>query len=227
VTARERHLYRRKELVARRTRLRRPPAVPELVLHLADDMTETWQDLQRELDQGEIDPPFWAFAWLGGQALARYVLDHPAEVAGRSVLDLASGSGLVALAARRAGAASVLAVDIDPLAEAAVALNARANDLDVAVTVADLLDDPPPPVDLVLAGDVLYDPDMAARVLPWLEAAGDQGSRVLLGDPGRSYLPPGLPQLAEVEIETTRDLEGVERKLVRVYELRAGRTPLL
>ncbi len=176
--------------------------------------------VERELAAGELPPPFWAFAWVGGHGLARYVLDEPGTVAGRRVLDLATGSGLCALAARRAGAAHVTAVDVDPFAEAAALLNADLNGLDVAVVLADLLDDAPPAVDVVLAGDVCYDRDMTARVLPWLRAASAAGARVLLGDPGRHFLPQsGVRRLAEREVPTTRDLEGVEVKRVRVLEL--------
>ena len=159
-------------------------------------------------------PPYWAFAWLGGQALSRYVLDHPAEVAGLRVLDLASGSGLVALAAARAGAAGVTAVDVDPHSATAARLNAGLNGLDVEVLIADLLDDPPPDVDVVLAGDVCYDRDMTPRVLAWLSRFP---GRVLLGDPGRAYLPQtGFAEVAAYDVPTTRALEGVEVKRVRV-----------
>ncbi len=159
-------------------------------------------------------PPFWAFAWLGGQALARYVLDHPDEVAGKRVLDLASGSGLVALAAARAGAAQVTAVDVDPHSADAVALNAGLNDLAVEFVLADLLDGPPPDADVILAGDVCYDRDMTPRVLAWLERFS---GRVLLGDPGRAYLPQtGFIEVGSYDVPTTRALEGVEVKRVRV-----------
>ncbi|HEU0103964.1 MAG TPA: 50S ribosomal protein L11 methyltransferase [Mycobacteriales bacterium] len=208
------------ELVLRRTRLQSPPAVPELRLHLADDLTEAWEDLERELALGALPPPFWAFAWVGGQALARYVLDHPAEVAGRRVLDLCTGSGLVALAARRAGAAEVTGVDVDPVAGAAVAANAAANDLQVAFRCADLTAGDLPDVDVLLAGDVCYDREMTDRVVPWLRAAAARGTRVLLGDPGRHYLPQqGLRQLAALDVPTTRDLEGVTVRATRVYAL--------
>ena len=206
------------DLVRARTRPAHAPVVPELRLHLADDMDHLWADLQRELEDGELPPPFWAFAWLGGQAVARYVLDHPDEVAGRSVLDLATGSGLCALAARRAGAAAVTAVDVDHVAVAAVGLNAALNGLEVDARVADLLDEPPPAVDVLLAGDVFYDAEMSDRVQPWLLAAHRAGTRVLLGDPGRHYLPRALlVELAAYDVPTTRDLEGVEEKRVRVY----------
>ena len=211
-------LSARRALVLRRTRVEVPPAVPELRLHLADDITQTWEDLERALDEGQLPPPFWAFAWVGGQGLARYLLDTPAEVAGRRVLDLATGSGLVALAARRAGAAQVLAVDVDPFAEVAVPLNAELNGLEVAFCGVDLLGGPPPDVDVLLAGDVCYDRDMTDRVLPWLRAAADRGVRVLLGDPGRQFLPRGgLQRLVQVDVPTTRDLEGVTSKRVGVH----------
>jgi predicted nicotinamide N-methyase len=207
-------------LVLRRTRLQAPPAVPELRLHLADDMTAAWEDLERELAEGALPPPFWAFAWAGGQALARYVLDTPAEVAGLRVLDLCTGSGLVALAAARAGAREVCGADVDPVAGAAVAANAAANGLCVTFCCADLTAGPVPDVDVVLAGDVCYDRQMTDRVVPWLRTAAARGVRVLLGDPGRHYLPQaGLVQVAALDVPTTRDLEGVERKHTRVYAL--------
>ena len=211
---------RARDLVLTRTRPQSPPVVPELVLHLADDMDAAWADLQAELDDGDLPPPFWAFAWLGGQAVARHVLDAPELVRGRSVLDLATGSGLCALAAARAGARTVRAVDVDPVAVQAVALNAAANGLQVQAEHADLLDDVPPEVDVVLAGDVFYDAELAARVEPWLRAAAGAGTVVLVGDPGRHYLPrTGLEQVAQLDVPTTRDLEGVEVKRVRTYRL--------
>jgi len=212
----------RRALVTRRTRAEAPPAVPELRLHLADDITGTWQDVEREVGTGELPPPFWAFAWVGGQGLARYVLDRPAAVDGLRVLDLATGSGLCALAARLAGAAHVLAVDVDPVAGAAVAANAELNGLTVEFLLADLTEGPVPEVDVLLAGDVCYDREMTDRVLPWLRSAAAAGVRVLLGDPGRHYLPQqGLTRLASYEVPTTRDLEGVELRRVQVYALDA------
>ena len=209
---------RARQLVRERTRLVRPPAVPELELHLADDMEQAWADLQAELEDATLPPPFWAFAWLGGQAVARYVLDVPAEVAGRRVLDLATGSGLCALAAKRAGAAHVEGVDVDPVAGEAARLNAAHNGLDVDTAVRDVLDVPPPEVDVVLAGDVFYDAAMAERVQPWLLAAHRRGARVLLGDPGRHYLPRALlTELAAYDLTTTRALEGVLVRTTRVY----------
>jgi predicted nicotinamide N-methyase len=200
----------RRELVLTHTRLTRPDVVPEVQLHLVEDIVSLWK-----LTGEDDPPPFWAIAWLGGQALARYLLDVPAEVAGRRVLDLGSGSGLVAIAAKLAGAAHVLAADIDPFCIQAIALNAAANDVTVDVTVDDLLGDEPPDVDVVLAGDVWYEREMAQQVMAWL---GRSGARVLLGDPGRAYLPQeGWVELAAYDIPTTRDLEGVESKRVRVF----------
>ena len=186
------------------------PFVPEVLLHQADDMHGLWEAV------GTPSPPYWAFPWLGGQALARYVLDHEV-VRGLRVLDLATGSGLVAIAAIKAGAAHVLGADIDPLSHEAVDANAAANEVVLPWTGADLLDGPLPDVDVVLAGDVLYDKRMAARVLLWLRSF--QGT-VLLGDPGRDYLPQqGLVELASYEIPTTRELEGVAVKRTRVFTL--------
>jgi predicted nicotinamide N-methyase len=193
------------------------PFVPEVLLHQADDMQGLWEAV------GTTAPPYWAFAWLGGQALARHVLDSD-TVRGKRVLDLATGSGLVAIAAVKAGARSVLAADIDPLSGEAVAANAAANGVDVRWTGQDLLDGPVPPVDIVLAGDVLYEKQLATRVLTWLH--GFQGT-VLVGDPGRDYLPQvGLDELAAYDIATTRELEGVPVKRVRVFTLpRAAPSP--
>ena len=210
---------RRRELVRARTRRVRPATVPELELHLADDMEHAWASVQAELDDPTLPPPFWAFAWLGGQAVARHVLDTPAEVAGRRVLDLATGSGLCALAAGRAGAAHVEGVDVDPVAVEAARLNAEHNGIEVVVSARDVLDEPlPADVDVVLAGDVFYDAAMAERVQPWLLAAHRRGARVLLGDPGRHYLPRALlSELAAYDLATTRELEGALVRTTRVY----------
>ncbi len=187
------------------------PFVPEVVLHQANDMHGLWEAV------GGVSPPYWGFAWLGGQVLARYVLDHPTLVQGRRVLDLATGSGLVGIAAALAGAAEVLGADIDPLTRDALAANAAVNGVSVRWTGEDLLDGLVPNVDVVLAGDVLYDRDMAPRVLEWLRSSR---AHVLLGDPGRDYLPQrGLRSVAEHDIPTTRELEGVTVKRCRVYEL--------
>ena len=165
--------------------------------------------------------PFWAFAWAGGLALARFVQEHPDEVDGRRVLDLATGSGLVAIAAVQSGAAEVTAADIDPFAEAAVALNARANGARVAFVGRDLLDDEPPDVDVLLAADTWYEGPLAERVLPWLRAAAQRGTRVLVGDPGRRYLPLGnLVPLASYEVQTTSRLEDRALLQASVFTVR-------
>ncbi len=210
-------------LVRSRTRLQTPPLVPELRLHLAEDITAAWQHVEAELGRGALDPPYWAFAWVGGQALARYLLDTPEVVRGRRVLDLATGSGLLALAARLAGATDVLAVDTDPLAVAAVAENAAANGLAVRARCVDLTGGPVPDADVLLAGDVCYDREMTDLVLPFLRRAAAAGLEVLLGDPGRHYLPrAGLTPLAEYAVPTTRELEGTVLKRVRVHRVEAA-----
>lgn len=208
------------------TRLRPVPAVPEIVLHLADEAVPLWQRTEEELEVIGLPPPFWAFAWAGGQALARYILNHPATVASRRVLDLASGSGLVAIAAARAGAAPVLASDIDPIAETAIALNTAANGTYADVTIRDMLDDPPPLMlryDVIVVGDLFYEQDTAARTLAFLERHAALGAEVLIGDPSRTYLPKDkLRQIEEYRIPVTRELENQEIKRTAVWALRAG-----
>ncbi|TQM78090.1 putative nicotinamide N-methyase [Saccharothrix saharensis] len=191
------------------TTARPVPLTPDIVLHTADDVTALWERT------GAPEPPFWAFPWAGGQALARHVLDHPGLVAGRRVLDLASGSGLVAVAAARAGGL-VTANDIDPVAATAIALNARANDVTVTITTADLLDTEPD-TDVLLAGDVFYDRDMAARVEPFLHAAHRRGTLVLVGDPHRSFMPRGWTRVDAYPVPVPRDLEGVEVRTTTVW----------
>ncbi len=173
------------------TRPIRPVLVPEVELLVAADVVALWEALEEQDGAPPSQPPFWAAAWPGGQALARYVLDHPDLVAGRSVLDLGSGSGLVAVAAARAGAARVVASEIDPFGRAAIGLNAALNGVPPVDVVGDLLGGTAPAVDVVLAGDVCYDREMTERVLPFLDAARAAGADVLIGDPGRPYLPHG------------------------------------
>lgn len=203
----------------RHTRLRDVPDVPGIRLHLADDVMAVCSAAGHELDDPDPALPYWAFAWAGGLAIARYLLDRPDEIAGRTVLDVATGSGLCALVAVRLGAAAVHAVDSDPLAEAAVAVNARANDLRVSFRRADPLADPPPDVEVVLAGDVCYEETMASGMLDWLSDAARNGSRVLLGDPGRRYLPHGLERVAAYAVRTSRELEDLEVKESSVYAI--------
>jgi predicted nicotinamide N-methyase len=171
------------------TRLARPTLVPEVQLHVADDVVGLWEAMETEGGGANQDPPFWAAAWPGGQALARYVLDHPQVVAGRRVLDLGAGSGLVAVAALLAGASGVLASDIDPYSHTAIGLNAELNGVSGIDVVGDVLGGDPPEIDVILAGDVCYDRDMTSRVLPFLGAAWLHGAAVYLGDPGRAYVP--------------------------------------
>ena len=210
----------RRAFILANTRLQAPPHTPELRLRLADEVTPIWRMTEEELGAIGLPPPFWAFAWAGGQALARYLLDHPEVAAGQRVVDFATGSGIVAIAAARAGAASVLAADIDPFCAAAVALNAEANGVHVDFTGADLLDAAPPAARLILAADVCYEQPLADRVMAWLAAARAGGARVLIGDPGRSYFPgSGLVQLAEYRVPTTRELEDSEFKRTAVWSM--------
>ena len=208
------------DFIAANTRLQAVPHAPEISLWLADEITPLWRLTEEELGEMGLPPPFWAFAWAGGQALARWLLDHPDQVAGQRVIDLATGSGLVAVAAMKAGAASVLAADIDPFCAAAVAANAKSNDVEIAFTDANLLDAPPPPADLICAGDVFYEKPMAEAVMIWLKQAQANGTRVIVGDPGRTYFPKsGLTLLAEYTVPTTRELEDQEVKRSRVWSL--------
>lgn len=171
-----------------RLRLAEVPFVPEVRLHLAEDAIILWAKMEAQAGEA-LPPPFWASAWAGGQAVARYVLDHPEVVAGRRVLDLAAGSGLVAIAAAKAGATSVTANDIDPYAIAAVQLNARANGVTVTADHGDLLDTDGCDAQVVLAGDIFYSAPTAERVLAFLERVAAGGAQVLVGDPGRAFLP--------------------------------------
>ncbi|MBI3752075.1 MAG: methyltransferase [Chloroflexi bacterium] len=209
--------------VARHTRLQPVPGLGKLRLHLADDVLALWRATQLATDDPEAPLPYWAFAWGGGLAIASYLREHPEVVAGRRVVDLASGSGLCAIVAMRAGATDATAIDIDRFAAAAIELNARACGVRVAVVRRDVLDDPEPPpdADLILAGDCWYEARFAARVMPWLRRANDRGIDVLLGDPGRRYLPVGeLVKVAAYDVRTTTELEDLDLKRGTVYRLR-------
>ncbi len=196
------------------------PHAPEISLWLADEVTPIWRLTEEELGEMGLPPPFWAFAWAGGQGLGRWLLDNPAEVAGKRVLDLAAGSGLVGIAAMQAGAASVLCADIDPFCAAVVALNASANGVALEFTDADLLDAAPPEADVICAGDVFYEQPMAGRVQAWLTCAAERGASVLVGDPLRTYFPKsGFDLLAEYSVPTTRELEDNAVKRTRVWTL--------
>lgn len=193
-----------------------PPLVPEIKLHLATEVVPLWRKTEEELEQMGVPPPYWAFAWAGGQALARYVLDNPALVAGKRVLDFGAGSGLVALAAAKAGAASVLAADIDTFAVAAIAANAQANNLSVAATSDDVIGSATP-YDVILVGDMCYERPLAERLMAWLQSSP---AEILLGDPGRSYFPKsGLERLATYSVATTRELEDREIRETGVWKL--------
>lgn len=210
----------RARFIAENTRVLAPSHVPELRLHLADDAVALWEMTEEQLGEIGLPPPFWAFAWAGGQALARHVLDHPDIVRGKTVLDLASGSGLVAIAAMRAGAVSALAADIDPFCAHAATLNATLNGVSVDTTERDLIG-AEIPHDVILVGDLFYDRDLAPPLLAWLEKLTEAGRIVLIGDPGRTYLPKDrLEPLAEYAIPTPRALEDAEVKRTRVWRLR-------
>lgn len=202
------------------TRVLAPSHVPELALYLADDAVSLWELTEEQLGELGLPPPFWAFAWAGGQALARYVLDHPERVRGKSVMDVASGSGLVAIAAMKAGAGSARAIDIDAFASHAAILNAELNGVAVEVSDADPVGRPTE-ADVILVGDLFYDRDLAPRVLAWLIAMQAEGKTVLIGDPGRTYLPRDkLEQIAAYDIPVTRALEDAEVKRAAVWRLR-------
>ena len=211
----------RRAFVLANTRAQHPPHTPELELLLADEVTPIWRLTEEALEAIGLPPPFWAFAWAGGQALARYLLDHPQVVAGKRAIDFAAGSGIVAIAAMKVGAQGVLAADIDPFCEAAVGLNAALNGVAVDFTADNLLDQPPPAwAEVILAGDICYEKPLAERVLAWLGEARAAGASVLIGDPGRSYFPrQGLEKLAEYQVPTTRELEDMEVKKTAVWSL--------
>jgi predicted nicotinamide N-methyase len=213
---------RQRAFIRHWTQLATPPLVPEIRLHLADRVMPLWEALARDASEPELPPPYWAFAWAGGQALARYVLDHPDVVADRRVVDLATGSGLCAIAALRAGARVMLAIDIDPWAREAVALNASANGVHVPFSDADVLDDPPMDVEVVLAGDIGYEWALAVRGMAWLRRMSATGAVVLVGDPERHHLGhEGLIPVGVYEVPTTLDLEQAPSKRTTVFQVAA------
>ena len=211
----------RRDFIVANTRLQRPPHTPEIQLHLADEITPIWKLTEQALEAIGLPPPFWAFAWAGGQALARYLIDTPRTVAGKRVIDFAAGSGLVGIGAMMAGAKAVLCADIDAFCEAAVPLNTEANGVVCAFTGDDLLDAPAPAwAEVILAGDICYEKPLAERVLAWLAEARAAGATVLIGDPGRSYFPrSGLVKLAEYQVPTTRELEDMAVKRTGVWAM--------
>ncbi|MGZ5998817.1 MAG: class I SAM-dependent methyltransferase [Rhizomicrobium sp.] len=209
------------EFILANTALVSPPLVPEIKLHLATEVVPLWRLTEDELAAKGIPPPYWAFAWAGGQALSRYVLDHPELFVGKTVLDFGSGSGLVAIAAAKAGADRVTAADIDEFARAAIKLNAIANTAIVSATTDDLIGS-----DgnwrVILVGDMCYERPLAERLMEWLTDRAAHGATVLLGDPGRSYFPKGgVEKLSTYRVQTTRDLEDREISETSVYRLLA------
>lgn len=201
------------------TRLRPVPLVPEISLHIADEAVPLWQKTEEDLGKMGLPPPFWAFAWAGGQALARYILDHAEIVHGKDVLDFASGSGLVGIAAKMAGAQSVCAADIDSFASVAIGINAQVNAATLSVTTDDLLAAPDHGNwDVILAGDIFYERDTAERVFAFLSWHAERGATIFIGDPGRAYLPTAhLAKLAEYRVEVTRELEDNTIKRTSVW----------
>lgn len=207
--------------VVRHTTLRPVPGVESVRLHLADDALSLWRAVQIETADPETPLPYWAFAWAGGLAVARYLQERPDTVAGKRVLDLAAGSGLCGIVAMQVGASAVTAVDVDPFAVAAIPRNARANDVRLSVVGHDILDSEAPDVDVILAGDCWYEEALAARVLPWLRRAQAAGVEVVVGDPDRRYLPvDALIELATYAVRTTTELEDLAQKRARVFGLR-------
>ena len=207
------------DFIRANTALIAPPLVPEIKLHLATEVVPLWRLTEEELQAQGVPPPYWAFAWGGGQALSRYVLDHPAIVAGKDVLDFGAGSGLVAIAAAKAGAERVTAADIDPYAYAAIKLNAIANSAIVAATTSDVLGS-----DgnwrVILVGDMCYERPLAESMIAWLLDRAVHGAAVFLGDPGRSYFPRGgVEKLETYHVQTSRDLEDREIRQTSVYRL--------
>ena len=201
-------LSRESAFIRANTTVAAPPLVPEIRLHLATEITPLWQGTEATLGREQLPPPYWAFAWAGGQALARHVLDHPGIVGGKRVLDFGAGSGLLALAAAKAGAASATAAEIDAFAAAAIAENARLNDVAVAVEREDIIGRQPVPWEVLLVGDMCYERPLAERLTAWLRVLSYEGAIVLLGDPGRNYLPKGgLLEVARYAVPTPLDLE--------------------
>ena len=210
-----------RQFILDNTCLLAPPLVPEISLHLAEESLPIWRKTEEELGEANVPPPYWAFAWAGGQALGRYLIDEPATVRGKLVLDVGSGSGLTAIVAARCGALEVLAADIDQFALAAVAINAAANGVDVATTTTDVLAAPPDPRwDVILVGDLFYERALADAVLAYAQAALRQGALVLAGDPQRSYFPRDrFEKLATYSVPVTRELEDATIKQTAVWRL--------
>jgi predicted nicotinamide N-methyase len=209
-----------RRFILENTAVSSPPHVPELRMHLADEAHDLWHKTEDELGEIGLPPPFWAFAWAGGQGLARYVLDNPHIVRGRQVIDFASGSGLVGIAAMMAGAAEVTCADIDPFSMQAIALNAELNDVTVKTLHENIIGSALN-AQVLLAGDVFFDRQLASELVPWFQNLAASGIDVLVGDPGRTYLPKRqLEQLAAYRVPVTRALEDAEVKRATVWRFR-------
>jgi predicted nicotinamide N-methyase len=208
--------------IQRNTAVVAPPLVPEIRLYLATQMTPIWHATEETLARGAVPPPYWAFAWAGGQALARYLLDHPETVRGREVLDIGSGSGIVAIAAAKAGASRVVAAEIDHFAAAAIALNMALNGVTISIETRDLLDRAAAGWGVALAGDICYEEPMSSRAVILLRRIAARGRLALLGDPGRSYLPrSGLIERARYTVLTSRELEDRDEREGVVWQVLA------
>jgi predicted nicotinamide N-methyase len=202
------------------TALHEPPLIPEIRLHLATEIVPIWQMTEEELEKSGLPPPFWAFAWAGGQALARYILDHPETVAGKRVLDFGSGSGLIGIAAMKANASSVLCADIDGFAAAAIRLNAEVNGISLDVTTEDIVGAANAGWDVILIGDMCYERPLAERIEFWVHSLVDGGAAAYIGDPGRTYLPKsGLDKLISYAVKTTRELEDTDVRNTSVWRV--------
>ncbi len=207
--------------VRRHTSLRPVPGLNEIRLHLTHDVLELWREVQLERRDPDAALPYWAIAWAGGLAVARYLCDHPDAIVGRRVFDFASGSGLCAIVAARSGASDVTAADVDSFAAAAIRLNAAVNGCRIGVVYRDILDEEPPDTDVLIAADCWYEGRLAERVLPWLQRARDRGIEVLVGDPNRDYLPAShLVELARYQVRTTSELDDLAKTNGWVYALR-------
>ncbi|MEP3431306.1 MAG: methyltransferase [Roseibium sp.] len=208
------------DFIRAETKVKPVPHAEEILLHVADEAMDLWQKTEEDLGELGLDPPFWAFAWAGGQGLARYILDHPDLVQGKRVLDFACGSGLVGIAAMKAGAVSCHAVDIDPFAIAATELNCEVNNVTVTTECADITLTPAPSADIVFCGDVFYDQTMARKVMTFVDSLLNNDIEVYVGDPGRSYLPgEQLKELAIYQVPVVGALEDNEIKKTRVFRL--------
>lgn len=214
-----------RKFIREETRIRPVPHAEEISLHVADEAMDLWQKTEEELGDLGLDPPFWAFAWAGGQGLARYILDHPELVKGKRVVDFACGSGLIGIAAMIAGAASCHAVDVDPFAVTAASLNADLNNVTMTFEEGDITALPAPAAEIVFCGDVFYDQKMAKRVLTFLDTLQAKGLEVYVGDPGRSYLPHDrLIELETYKVAVAGKLEDNDIKCTRVYRVAEKRS---